>query len=503
MQTLKKWLCLVLSALTLLSVMSVFTGCANDGDSTETGAGSLETNEQDTGEVDNRFVGVNYGGREFRVYSSAADGDLSSNLLIEGLGEFGSGMVSDAVVQRNMTVEDLLKVELVFTQCKLGYGAIAGDIRKYTQSGGDEFDLVINDNYDFSTLLVEGNFRNVLDEDCVFDFDREYWYADYMADLRLQDGYQYLLAGDYFIDVLRTAHILILNKDIYKDFYHSTADVVYDLVNNYEWTYDKMISLTTNVYIDKNNDGSKNAGDHFGYVDYGFWGASIAYSASGTTNFITRDEEGVPSITIHEGDRSNALAEAMTKLFNDQATLMDTDPLSTFVKGQTLISGGLYLRHLEDPSLRGMESDAAVLPLPMLFASDKKYITATHDTTELGAILITSKDANLEYISTVIEVLCRETANILIPKYYKESLQVQCVDDEKAAGMIDIVHDNFDNAFILAYNSALNASVLQTFYKCAEKKRQFSAAFSAGSARAANKSLENLVKKFRKNNNVD
>ena len=434
----KKTLSAILASLMLLSSATVLAGCAKGDENTNTPSDTTAPIDEETGEVDHRFDGVNFGGREFRIYTSAHGGSLSSNKLIEGQPDLAAGdMVNDAVLRRNIIVEELLGVELVFTQCDLGYGAIAGDIRTFTQSGGDEFDLVINDNYDFSTLLIEGNFRNVMDNDCVFDFDRNYWYADYMADLRLQDDYQYLLAGVYFIDVLRTAHILILNKDIYKDYYHSSADAVYDMVNDYKWTYDKLISLTTNVYIDKNNDGSKNSGDQFGYVDYGFWGASIAYSASGTTNFITRDEEGVPIITIHEGDRSNSLAEAMTNLFNDQATLMDTDPLAVFAKSQTLVSGGLFLRHLEDPSLRGMESDAAVLPLPMLFESDKKYVTATHDTTELGAILITSTD--MEYISTVIEVLNRETANVVIPKYYKESIQVQCVDDEKASAMIDIV----------------------------------------------------------------
>ena len=147
-----------------------------------------------------------------------------------------------------------------------------------------------------------------------------------------------------------------------------------------------------------------------------------------------------------------------------------------------------------------MEDEAAVLPYPMLFASDKKYTTATHDTTELGAILITSTDLN--YISTVVEVLGRETSKIVIPKYYKESLQVQCVDDEKAAAMIDIIHDNFDNAFVLAFNTALGGRLLQAFSDCAENNREFSAVF-AGSAKSVQNSLKVTIKKFQKNNNVD
>jgi hypothetical protein len=137
----------------------------------------------------------------------------------------------------------------------------------------------------------------------------------------------------------------------------------------------------------------------------------------------------------------------------------------------------------------------------MLHASDKKYTTSAHDTTEMGAILATSTD--LAFISTVVEVLNRETAKILIPVYYKECLQVQCVDDEKAAAMIDIIHDNFDNSFILAYNLTLGSTILQSFANAMQGKREFAAVFTDRSAKTVNRSLESKIKQFVKKNNVD
>ena len=504
--SMKKLLCMLLASLTLLSSAAVFTGCGETTDDPATQQSqSADTNaENDTGEVDNRFVGIDYKDREFRIYTSnLSNGTMdSSNYLIEGTGEMGGGLVSDAVFTRNITVEDLLGVKLVFTQCELNYGAISGDIRKYTQSGDDEFDLVINDNYDYGPLVIEGNFRNTLDDECVFDFDRNYWYKDYMADLRFVDGYQHLLAGDFFIDVLRTAHLMVVNKELYRNYHNSSADELYDVVSNYEWTYDKLCSLITGIYVDRNQNGAKDVGDQFGYMDKDFWGASIPLSTSGTTNFISRDEEGSPYLTLHEGDRANQLATAISNLLNHEDTCMNVgDVLDRFIRGETLVAtGAISLGSLESESLRQMESDAAVLPYPMLFESDKKYTTATHDTTELGGILVTSKD--MVFISTVTEVLCRETANILIPKYYKECLQVQCVDDEKAAAMIDIIHDNFDNAFILTYNQAISGDILQAFQKAAEQKREFSAVFAGGS-KSASKSINNIVKKYMKKNNVE
>ncbi len=513
MNMFKKWLSITLAALMLLSSAAVFTGCGETTDDPEVQQTvSADTNdESETGEVDDRFVNVSYGNREFRIYTStnqASSSMSNSNFLIEGTGKTGGGLVSDAVVARNMTVEDLLDVKLVFTQCDLGYGSIAGDIRLYTQSGDDEFDLVINDNYDYGQLVIEGHFRNVLEEESVFDFDRNYWYKDYMEDLRFMDGYQYLLAGDYFIDVLRTAHLMVLNKDMYYDYYRTSADELYDVVTNYEWTYDKLCTIISGFYVDKNQNNVKDRDDQFGFMDTGYWGASIPLSTSGTTNFISRDEEGIPTVTIHEGDRANQLAAAITKLLNhndtglavDDKLIMYEDILGNFAAGRALVAAAMYMGSLEHSTFREMESDAAVLPYPMLFASDKKYTTATHDTTELGAVLITSTD--LAYISTVTEVLNRETANILIPKYYKESLQVQCVDDEKAAAMLDIIHDNFDNAFILTYNNALGGKILQAFYTAAQEKREFSAVF-ASSSKSINKTLSNKIKTYMKKNNIN
>ena len=430
-------------------------------------------------------------------------GKGNSNFLIEGTGETDGGLVNDAVLERNIQVEDLLGVELEFTQIDLNYNEVAADIRRFTTSGTDEYDLVINDIYAYAELLIEGNFRNVLDEECVFDFERPYWYKDYMDDLRLMDGYQYVLAGDYFIDILRDAHLLLLNKQIYLDHYNRKADELYDVVTNFEWTYEKMNEVISDMYTDKNLNNVKDKGDQFGFMEPEFWGGSIPFSVSGNPTFISRDEDGYPTVVLHEGDRANQLANAMSTLFNNESTsvghTLDADLLTAFTQDECLIVGYQRLGSLENAILRQMEGDAAVLPYPMLFASDKKYTTSAHDTTEMGAIMATSTD--LAFISTVVEVLNRETAKILIPVYYKECLQVQCVDDEKAAAIIDIIHDNFDNSFILAYNLPLGSVMLQSFSEAMQNKREFSAVY-AGRQRSVDRALQNKIRQFEKKNGI-
>ena len=508
MKRFTKSLSLLLALLMLLSVTAVFAGCGEtqEGPDATLPGDSAANSEGDSVEEDHRFDNVNYDGREFRIYTStniSTMGKGNSNFLIEGTGETDGGLVNDAVLERNIQVEDLLGVELEFTQIDLAYNAVAADIRRFTTSGTDEYDLVINDIYAYAELLIEGNFRNVLDEDCVFDFERPYWYKDYMDDLRLMDGYQYVLAGDYFIDILRDAHLLLLNKQIYMDHYNRKADELYDVVTNFEWTYEKMNEIISDMYVDKNLNGTKDKGDQFGFMEPEFWGGSIPFSVSGNPTFISRDEDGYPTVVLHEGDRANQLANAMGTLFNNDsasvALTTDADLLTAFTQDECLIVGYQRLGSLENAILRQMEGDAAVLPYPMLFASDKKYTTSAHDTTEMGAIMATSTD--LAFISTVVEVLNRETAKILIPVYYKECLQVQCVDDEKAAAIIDIIHDNFDNSFILAYNLPLGSVMLQSFSEAMQNKREFSAVY-AGRQKSVDRALQNKIRTFEKKNGI-
>ncbi len=506
----KKLMSLALALLMLLSVTAVFSACGEtqEGPSVKETGDSAANSEEENSEVDHRFDGVDYKGREFRIYTStniASMGMGNSNFLIEGTGEADGGLVNDAVLERNIQVEELLGVDLVFTQVDLVYSEVAADIRRFTTSGTDEYDLVINDIYAYAELLIEGNFRNVLDEECVFDFDRNYWYKDYMEDLRLMDGYQYVLAGDFFADIIRGAHLLLLNKQIYMDYYNRPADELYDVVTNFEWTYEKMNEIISDKYADKNLNGKKDKGDQFGFMEPEFWGGSIPFSVSGNPTFISRDEDGIPLVVVHEGDRANQLASSMSMLFNNESSSVeltgDVDLLTAFTQDECLILGYQRLGSLENGIFRQMEGDAAVLPYPMLFASDKKYTTSAHDTTEMGVILATSTD--LAFISTVVEVLNRESANILMPRYYKEGLQVQCVDDPKSAAMIDIIHDNFDNSFILAYNHALGDTILQAFAQAMMEKREFAALFTDRTAKTVNRNLDSKIKQFERKNDVN
>ena len=197
---------LILAALFLLPCLSA---CANNGtDSSDTNPGNETQAEIDP------FAGVDYGESEFWIYTSvnaASTGMGNSNFMIEGDGEEAdsSDIVASAVYKRNLDTEELLNINLEYVHSDLVYSAVADDIKKYVTSGSDEFDLIINDLYPLAGLSVSGYFVNTLDDDYKFDFSQNYWYSDYMTNVSFIEGYQFLLAGDYFADVIRSGHCLL------------------------------------------------------------------------------------------------------------------------------------------------------------------------------------------------------------------------------------------------------------------------------------------------------
>ena len=484
---------ILLAALLLLPCLCA---CANNSNTDDP-----QNSENETQAENDPFAGVDYNDQEFWIYTSvnaASTGMGNSNFMIEGTGEpeDSSDIVGNAVYRRNLDTEELLGVNLEYVHSDLIYTAVADDIKKFVTSGSDEFDLIINDLYPLAGLSTSGYFVNTLDSDYKFDFDQKYWYSDYMTDVSFVEGYQFLLAGDYFADIIRSGHCLIYNKSLYNDKY-GNPDELYDIVLNYEWTQGKMLELIDDNYVDLNGNGKADEEDRYGYVICDIWGCSIPLITSGDCDYMTRDEDGYPVITINN-DRTYALTESIYNIIysNGTGTFLEQEMLDVFAHDQALIVGYQRLGSLEN--LRGMENDLGIIPYPMLLESDQQYITSSHDTTEVGVILTTAIN-DMEYISTVLEVLNRETAKTVMPQYYETALKIKYTDDPQAGAMIDIIHDNFRNVFELAYDNAIGEPIKSVIYGTIAAKSYNVASKLAKTTNSSQKKINKLINECEKN----
>ncbi len=426
---------------------------AETNDATESETAEIET----SGEADRK-------GKEFRILSAtrAPAGMASSNCFLEGE-QNTAGTINEAVHERNTAVELELDVALTFSHADADKSDIQSEIKRLVMSGTDAYDLVISELLPFASLANDGTFRNILSSEFTgFDFENKpYWYKEYMDDLRLVNGYEYLLAGDFFIDVLRSSHLLLFNKEMYRDHYRRDPGEVFEWVLNYEWTYEKLNGIITDMYLDKNGNSRRDYGDRWGLSISDLRSAKIGFIVSADPGLVSRSEDGTPRIVLGDTSRMADLTQRLSLLlFNSSCYISDAaggNSLRDFTEGSALLCEGHWLGSLENTALLDMKEGAGVLPYPQLYASDKRYITATSNTANVGAVLLTAKDE--AFISTVIQALNRETASRLIPKYYRDALKLRYDADPYTAGMIRILHDNIGGSFMLAYgNQAIDGS---------------------------------------------
>jgi hypothetical protein len=473
----------------ILTIPTVLSACgdkdaAQTGDTTQSVTEDAETTEPDI------LEGLDFGGSDFRIQMSNTS--ISSADFMEDSGETNGDVVYSAVYNRNLAVAERLNVKFVYTDTDYNWDAVATNIRKLIQAGDDSFDLIVNDQIGLAGLAVEKMFANV--NDCkYFDFNSSGWWDEYMKDLTIGNKKMYLLVGDYFIDVLRKSHVIYYNRDIFTDIF-GDPDNIYKTVNDGKWTYDQMLEYINGAYIDVNGNSKIDKDDQFGMIIAGIGGSIFPYEYAGDPDFIERDENGIPSITI-AGDRSDLLYQKIYNVFYSDATYTNyqehaDDFYTKFKSGGSLFISCVSIGDFD--LLRDMESDVGILPYPKLDEEQDGYYTTIHDTAEIGAIPTTC--ANTDYASAVIQALCEESNSLVIPAYYETALKIKYARDDYSSQMIDLIYNGIKGLFPLVYGATYANNIFTwSFLEPLQKKSTAWVSSYESRIEAARTQLQSLI----------
>ncbi len=447
----KKWLTLLLVAAMLTGSLSACGDSAVvETESSADPAGTVETKETEAADP---YAEMDLGGIDIRMMVSDREIDnlTSSITIIQHGDELTGEVVSDAVYNRNMLVEEMLNIHLCFEPNTQIETEIPATITQLITAGDDAYELIIHELFPLATLSVQNHFYNVYDVPHL-DFTKEYWYEDYMRDVSFDsDSQRYILAGDYFLDILRSAHALYFNKDRFNDLYGAPEDL-YDLVLAGNWTYDVFLEYANGAYQDVNGDGQHDANDLYGFSTNGYWGPIIPWVIGADITFLSYREDGSPYFDMNN-ERSVKLLERLNEIFyGEGAYNYGGDFQTAFMNGSSLFGGYLRVAHME--TFRDMEADLGVLPIPKMDDAQPKYITSSHDTTSIGVIPITC--TKLSEIGAVLEVMSRESATSVIPAYYETSLKTKYVRDDQSAQILDLIRQNISCVFPVAFGNYCN-----------------------------------------------
>lgn len=343
--------------------------------------------------------------------------------------------------------------------------------------------------------LDEGNFFSFLDEDYDEEVDNRGYMYEYMTSVTLSRTKMYLLASDYFLDLIRAFYIVPVNIKLLTDVgMEVTGDLnedgkfdvedFYEEIRRKDWDYKKVAAYSEKVY---NNDNKQKAGEDLGdtlgwALHTGYISSGLIYSTDITVISRSEDESGNPvydypatSPQLYElFDKCAELVNSTgVYVFSTSASQPNYDEgyleygngaalavRKRFCTNKLLFGGLIMLGGLEYNEYQVLKESSGfgVAPVPFYHEvaedSEERYLTSIHNAARPGAIARSTKNytactAFLDYQST--------HSTDILNNYYDRNLCLSVVDGsvDGTVEMLQYIRKNVRTAFDKTFEDAI------------------------------------------------
>jgi hypothetical protein len=167
-----------------------------------------------------------------------------------------------------------------------------------------------------------------------------------------------------------------------------------------------------------------------------------------------------------------------------------------FANGYAAMST-VRILELEAGSIRNMEQEFGVVPMPKFDENQKEYRTLLHDQFTVMCIPTTVKGEELDMVSAVMESLASFSYKTVRPAYYETTLRTKIAQDPQSAEMFDIIIDNIYIDAGIIYTATLSSFHDKFRQIMGSGKNTVTSQYKAV-ARSAEKALERMVIKLDK-----
>ena len=404
--------------------------------------------------------GTDYAGKQIRIRINTFDQtQFGSEIFMMGPEEADGDIVHDAILERNQMVEERLNVAFTYEIVDFTYDKVYPDLQKIIMAGDDVYDLIIDQQYGMLKIAADNMLYNFNNSD-VNDFSQVYWWNEYMDELQLNERARFLVAGDYFLDVVEVASAIFFNKAMYQSHYEDPNEL-YQLAFDGKWTIDALGAYVKEFSQDIDGNGSLNDGDVFAmnmsrnFMDAQVFGSGVIFMERGEDGYPVLNLEDPLITTVMEEIVANYIEPKKTFNFGTVAGVTEAEYYQNQRKAfsdQKLLFLNDYIAAVKD--LRAMKDDYGILPIPKVDESIDKYRSVSHDTALVGGIPTTCPEP--EKICTVLEALCSMSHNTSMQTYFESAMKVKYARDESSSQMIDLLHDSITQSFCYAFASQIN-----------------------------------------------
>ena len=449
-----KILSLLLALVTLVCALSLFTAC--DGPNGP---------KDDPGDrVNGSWEGVDFDGQELKMAVSVNQyvecTFPAADIYTKGPDKANSNEVCKEVLARNSRAVEDLGIEITYIEKDLTYDKVPEDVRTIVQTASKNSpDIYNNDIWGLARVMNQGllwNCKNAGDDvKNYFDFNADGWYTEFIKGSTFDQEKLYLFAGDYFIDMIRMAWVVLVNNDILTanlkkmPKWCGSVDEFYEYVGEGFWDFDVLGDIVSRVSADgaggiMGETEKTDALIGFGYNNVTHW---AFLPSTGVTIFYQDKADGYKPKVIENIDTFQKVANKWQAMVNQFGTFFEIYPqdcTATFM-GNNVLFCSSRLGEMESPALRDVNFAKGVIPVPKWdLDMQEDYHTIVHDQTEIGCILNTAQSfsaasAFMQYVN--------EESDKVIYAYFEKGLKYKYNDDKNSREMMDIIRATTDTPF--------------------------------------------------------
>lgn len=371
----------------------------------------------------------------------------------------GGGVVSDAVYERNLAVENMLGIDLEFYE-----GEVIVEVDRDIKSGAAEYELVANYTFQACVPAIEGQYLNLSAFENI-DTTKLYWNQGYNEmSTFTSENIQYLASGPMAITMFRYAFLTLYNRTLFEEY---KMDDLFHTVKNGQWTLDYQYSLLKNHYADSDGDGEVSKDDFFGFVT----GDTISvdpYMVTSDIHMIIRDPSTGDLTFNGEGvSRVSDLCDKLQLIYNDQSTyayksmddiIVSNCVIDHFTGGKALMATTLFYKM--ETSYDDLGAMAyGIAPIPKYDAHQENYHSYVQaEVTSFGISAGIGDRDRQEKCAATLEALAYYSNLLVRPAYYETVLSERYMQDPESVEMLDLIFDTLDFDFASCWSDILGSA---------------------------------------------
>ncbi len=468
----KRYLCLLIAAMMLLSSCSNAEGEKKTDDTAEKSASTGETEEisgggttdaesteteEETENLDPGLPEKNYGGEDFTFLVKGetwADWGEKSIWVESSTGD----VLNDAVLKRNQAIEEKFGVKIAQYES----ADPPTDISNSVLAADGSYDVVMPALDQTGGLISKKNLVELHDVPYM-NLEQPWYDQRSVADLSVANKL-YMVSGDISTLNNDATWCTMINLAVLAN---SGVESPYELVKNNQWTMDKYYSICEGASQDLDGDGTIGPEDLVANLTQNENSTAMVVGAG--IHLIDKDENDIPVYSLGSNERAVGAMELINKLMTDKNISLNYHQYGDL--GYHLLTtkmfeenrGLFWITNIQMViRLRGMETDFGIAPVPKYDEQQENYSNIVWECGDYICVPTTTND--LERTGIIIEGMSAKSREILRPAYYEVALSAKYLRDHESVEMLDLVFDNriyeVEKAFKRGVSNSVDSIVL-------------------------------------------